>query len=116
MAINSGNIKNIAICLNNDLFIIFSSAPSFLSILYLSLLSVLSVNSFSASMATLAIKNTIPKYNPKNVTNAPSPILASLISTLLFTVGKLYSAERGFCTKFRICFCISLCSSKEFVS
>ena len=56
-----GIIKNIRICLNNAWFIIFSSQPIFLSIVYLCLLSELSVSCFSANIALLVIKNTIPK-------------------------------------------------------
>ena len=61
IASTSGNPKNIAICLNNALFIIFSSQPIFLKIVYLCLLSELSVSCFNAKIATLAIKKIIPK-------------------------------------------------------
>ena len=61
IAMKSGNPKNSPICLNNALFSIFSSAPSFLSITYLSLLSVDSDNSFKASIAALEIRNIIPR-------------------------------------------------------
>ena len=56
-----GIIKNINICLNRALFIIFSSQPIFRSIVYLCLLSELSVSCFNAKIAELAIKNTMPK-------------------------------------------------------
>ena len=56
-----GNRKNIPICVNNALFISFSSVPIFLNIINLSLLSLDSDNSFNASIAALDIKNIIPK-------------------------------------------------------
>ena len=61
IARTSGTPKNIPICLNNALLIIFSSQPIFLKIVYLCLLSELSVNCFKAKIAELAIKNIIPK-------------------------------------------------------
>ena len=73
----NGIIKNIPICLNNALFITFSSVPIFLKISYLWILSELYESSFNESIAAPDIKNIIPKYNPINVTIAPSPILAS---------------------------------------
>ena len=75
IATTSGNIKNIAICLNNALFIIFSSQPIFLKILYLCLLSELSVSCFKANIAELAIKNVIPKYIAINTTIVDNPYL-----------------------------------------
>ena len=77
IASSSGARKKIPICFNNDLFIIFSSAPIFLKILYLSLLSDESDNSFKAKIAADDIKKIIPKYNPINVTIAPIPIAES---------------------------------------
>ena len=55
----NGTPKNIPICLNNDLFIVFSSQPIFLKIVYLCLLSELSVSCFNARIAELAIRNII---------------------------------------------------------
>ena len=77
IAIISGKIKNIAICLNRALFNCLSVAPILLSIVYLVILSALSDSSFNASKAALEIKKMIPKYNPINVIMAPSPTLAS---------------------------------------
>lgn len=79
----NGNKKNIPICLNNALLIVFSSVPIFLKMSYLSLLSLLSYNSFKANIAPLEIKNTIPKYKPINTTIAPNPILSSAICCLV---------------------------------
>ena len=53
-------MKNINICLNNALLIIFSSTPIFLSILNFSTLSLDSDNSLSARIAAQEIKNKIP--------------------------------------------------------
>ena len=79
-------MKKIPICLNRVLLIIFSSTPIFLNILNFSALSLDSDNSFKAKMAAHDIKNIMPKYKPKNVTMAPRPTLASLISFLVFKV------------------------------
>ena len=61
IAKTSGSMKNIAICLNKAWFIIFSSQPIFLKIIYLCLLSELSVSCFNARIAQLAIRKIIPK-------------------------------------------------------
>ena len=61
MARISGIPKKIPIWRNSDLFIIFSSHPIFLSMLYRCLLSELSVSCFKAKIAELAIRNIIPK-------------------------------------------------------
>ena len=79
-------MKNISICLNKALFKSFSSTPIFLSISNLIKLSLDSESSFNASIAAHEIKKIIPKYNPINVTIAPSPTLESLISALVFIV------------------------------
>ena len=82
----SGNMKNIPICLNKALLIIASSTPILLNILNFSTLSLDSDNSFRARIAAHDIKNMIPRYKPKNVTKAPKPILASLISFFVLIV------------------------------
>ena len=82
MAISKGNTKNIPICLSSALLIILSSAPSFLSIIYLSLLSLDSDNSFNAITAVELIMNIIPRYNPRKVTNALIPVPDSAMSIL----------------------------------
>ena len=86
IASTSGNRKNIPICLKSALFNSCSSTPILLSILNFSALSLDSDNSFNAKMAAQEIQKILPKYNPKKVTTAPKPILASLISCFVFNV------------------------------
>lgn len=98
IARTSGNMKNIAICLNKVLLIICSSQPIFLKIIYLCLLSELSVSCLSAKMAQLTIRKITPKYIAINTTKVDKPTLDSIILTLV-SPSSVFFELVNLCTK-----------------